>query len=543
MSEAALAAEPRAPRRLPPRPRARTWIVAGLCAGLLLGEAEVAALQLGQAALPPRLAVVLIFGSGLLVALLAGTAGAMLAVRGARATHSAMVGALLGPLLLAPALTNGVALAAGLVEHPGSAALRLVTMLLLAVAASAFGARAGERMEEAGTPLSGPIVWAGAAGLVALGEEAVARSLGARWLFALSGAVLVMVGLVTAAQAALARRGSPPWSWRALTTLLGALGVAVAFAPRALPWLLLGPDLPALAKGPPHVVLLRLGSAGDAGAAGGPGTAAGYRPNASLLATEAIAYERVEGAGAWALLEAGGAAPASVLAWLTAHGYATAALLRDPAAPAPPGAGEVDARPGAAGLLEGPGSRTAAGGLLLAAGPAAARALGLGAQQRSADELTTDALTWLLRWRTTRSGVPFFLAIDYAPDLAAEEDAERLDAQLGRLLARLADLELDRDTCVLVERAGQAAPADTGARRAELLFRPPPRAESMPRGVRVREPVAAAEIARALLLLPQVEGGSALPLPGIEAGGAGEPWLRGGGEAGGAGGGAPGARP
>ena len=245
-------------RILPPRPRRRDWAAAGLCAGLLLGLAEWALLWAAGLPLPPRLAFFLFVATALLVAIPATLSGVILQRVGVSLSHSAVVGALVGPLLVAPVLGTFVASVARS-ESAGTAGWAITAAGLLAIVGAAVaGALAGrtfDRLEDGGLAMSGPVVFGLAAALLAIGEAVSAGDAGARSLLPAALLLLGVAVLATVAVRITARRGSVPWPWgRTLALLLGVAAVA-PFAPRALPWLLYqGYDRPAQV-GPASVLL------------------------------------------------------------------------------------------------------------------------------------------------------------------------------------------------------------------------------------------------------------------------------------------------
>ena len=75
--------------------------MAGACAGLLLGFAELAVAFVEGTVFPTALTALLLAATALLVSTLSGGLGALLRSAGLRLSYSQLVGAVLGPLGLA----------------------------------------------------------------------------------------------------------------------------------------------------------------------------------------------------------------------------------------------------------------------------------------------------------------------------------------------------------------------------------------------------------------------------------------------------------
>jgi len=164
-----------------------------------------------------------------------------------------------------------------------------------------------------------------------------------------------------------------------------------------------------------------------------------------------------------------------VVPQLSYSGYATAAILPGDDAPAELATTELDARPGARVLLEGPLAWLGAAPLLTGSARPLLRWLGLDTDARGADRLAERAKAWLLDWRMQRSGVPFFLFVDFrnaAMPPRGKSLLERSDARLGELLEHLRTLEVDESTLVVVLIDGEST-ARSGGRISRVVVRPP----------------------------------------------------------------------
>lgn len=488
-------------RVLPPRPRLRDFVFGGAACGLLLAAAETTLLWLADEALPPQLAALAIGAEALSGAALATLLGVALRALGRRPAHSVLAGALMAPLLALPALA---AFAAGLAPAAGLAAL------LLALVAGTLAARTGGRLEQAGIALSAPLLLAPAAALVALAEGG-RRGLGALpagalapWILGAAAALALSHGLSLLGP----RQRAAPAGWGATVASSTLFAAVAASLPLLVPFVLLDP-----ASGPPSpdapasAVLLDLGTAPS-----GPPRDAGLDATRLVaLASAGVRYDAViprrpEDGVAAALLTADGE---PVLAALAARGYATAAVARVPSRVADLGAGEVDARPGAAGRLSAVAGRMVGAALLRALPPSFAAALGIDAPLRSDQELAQDAARWLAHWRATRSRVPFFLVVDFSDGAAPPPDAA-----LGSLVDPLRELDAG-SSALLLAGARDERLAPMGGFR--LLAIPPIAASAAPRGVRVLGGIEANAFTEVLRALPdgQAQAPFALPAAGL----------------------------
>ena len=504
---------------LPPLPRLRDWWIAGACAGLLLGLAELAVAFVDGTVFPTPLRVVLLAVSALLVSALSGGLGALFRGVGLRLSYSQLVGAVLGPLGLAvlmrpvwawiaiggaPDEAEGLQLGAG-----------VIAILLAAVGA----ARIGERGERTGTAASGPVVWGGAALLLAFTSRLAAGGS----LYTLPNVATLAVAVVVFAVAGVLclqiarRRGmrSRAPFVRSLTLTSLAAG-ALCFAPGALPWLLYDEELAAVASGPPNILVALIGTGGDVRIPGSGRVGTGAEaPNLGLLAWNGIAYAHlaqdwVPGAAATLSLADGTTLPER----LEFSGYSVGAIHRSPelARDMELRIEDLDARPGAARALRESGEWLSAAPLLLGPGSAALDAAGLNHTERSTHEVAASTMSWLLNWRTRRSASPFFLLVDLRRG-DGEPDLEQADSALASILEHLNKLEAEANTLVLVtleDRRGVAA----GRKRAAVV-RPPLHWTLPGPGTRATGEISARDIAVALQKISESDGTKPLPFPGV----------------------------
>jgi len=498
---------------LPPRPRLSGWLAGGASAGLLLAGAELALAAAEGAPLVPSLALAILGFEAALVALLAGALALALRAAGVRASHSLLVGSVVAPQGLVAALAPAWGWWGSGPDPTPLELARLLGAALLAGGAAAALARLGERVERSGAPLSGPLVWAGAALVLALAARAWPGPAPAElWSrAALAGALLAAPGAALAAWAWARRRGARPQRpfAHSLAGLAALAGLALA-APRAFPWLLYDEGLPALDDAaPPNILFAALSGAGSP--RGGPRPAAGVAsepPSIELLAWDGVVYDELRGdAGRGAAAPVTLADGTALAVRLDALGFATASIHADPAAPLELGASQRDARPGALRGLERSAPWLPA--LPFLRGPAApllAR-LGLDAERRGPEEIAAEALRWLVDWRTRRAPNPFFLALDFrdpqgGPGLAGADRA------LGAILGELVELEVAERTLVILVQE-RPAPA-----RLRVVLRPPPLWPLPAREERRVRGLAASDLAEALLRLSRARetaGPSALP--------------------------------
>ncbi len=498
-------------RLLPALPRARDWHAAGVCAGLLLGLAELFSLERWAPSLSPRAALCFLSAAVVAVSLPTSLFALGLTAPERRLQHSELVGGMLGPLLFAPSL--------GLLfqwfAHGSSFPPVLVLLFSAGLSAVAgMGAsRIGGRLEQSGCWLSGPIVWGLVAWLIAGAEEFLQR--GRLLPFFATSSALAAAGIVyTAWLRQRVRRETlrPPWPWSRTLAVLTLIAVAWIFRERALPWLLLDRELTPTPAAPGNVLLLAF----DPGTlaplfpaispANGAASHSAESISLSLLATDSVRYAHVEldaisvSSPVAALLTLPNQGP--LLEELAFRGFATAAFLANPKALPPEGAEKSDRRPGTYALLSQHARYTAGGGFLLGIGPRMFQKLSLGFETRSPDLLSTDAQDWLFRWRTRRAHVPFFLIVDYMGTSSASRDSE-LAAQVERWLRQLDNLGLSENTLLLVaapRRTDKKLPTSAAKAELQLVARLPYAAESRARGERKEKPVAASRFAEAVAL-------------------------------------------
>jgi hypothetical protein len=376
----------------------------------------------------------------LIASLLAGVIGIGAWAMAARPSHSALVGALVAVLLwtafsapLWTAWRDGPP-SAGVVGlfGIGSAVIAGIGVAL---------ARFADRAERAGVPASAPLAWAATALLLAGGGR-LAYDGPARAPGSLAG--LVFAGAVLAATAAVSvriirRRGSGARiGFGPLLVRSAGLAGCVAYAPLIATWLLFDRDLASIAPGPPNILALAIDRS--------------PQDEHSLGAIESLASigQRYElpraGDGDPQRWLSTGAGATPVGATLRASGYATAAILRDRRFAAGTGVADVDARPGGLGQIDGPASWMSAAPVLAGPGAPLLTLLELGGETRVPSRLAADARSWLERWRTTRSGSPFFLLVDFR---GPPSSSEAIDASIGALLDALDRLGAGPRTLVI----------------------------------------------------------------------------------------------
>ncbi len=440
------------PRILPPPPRRRDWWLAGVTAGALLGAAELVLVAWIGPAPPERLALALGAGSALLVALPCLVLGVLLRLARRRPPHAALVGCVLGAMLAAPVL-------GGLLATGTASDARSWLALAFAVGAGGVAARLGANLEAGGLPLPGISVLAIAALLVAAGETAsrLAAIATPRGL-ALAGVLAIAIAL---AGTRLALRGVRHRTVSPARWTLGALGalsllVAAAFASRVLPWLVSDGTLPAIAAGPPNLLLVDLGTVrADEPAPVG----------IELLASEGVPYT-LEASGERGASESIGAG--DLLEALAGRGYAAGAILRDPDRAGTVPVLHRDVRPGAALWLAQFGHHVSAGPVFRVLPSRALERVGLGGRVRAPGEIASDARGWLVRWRMDQSHSPFALLIDFS-------DSRRAHAEDGADLATVSIRNLLRDLGVDTRTLVFAAVVrrDPNGARVEAALSPP----------------------------------------------------------------------
>jgi hypothetical protein len=441
--------------------------------------------------------------AGLLLGL-GGAIGILVARR--RLDRSSLVGLLLGPLVALPVLPALVAPTASLGEGLRRAALG-AALLFLGASVSLAARRVGHRLEAAGLPVPGPFVFGAVGFVVALAERGFGEARGGRTLLAAGLLGALFAAFAAGSAVFFAQRESPsPWPWRRSAFAALLLAAALALWPRLLPWLELDADLKSLPAAPRSLLVLSLGRwPADAPE---PFTPRSHLPALSALASGGIAYAHVsvepESPGASLVTLPG---DGSVARTLAERGFATAAVLADPLVRAPRGFRDVDVRPGPRGLLERHAPRSAGGGLVRALGDPLLARLGFDHVLRRPSEQTGDALRWLLDWRANRSAVPFLLYVDYAVK-GESVSPESIDREIARFADRLAELDLDDRTSLLVLAEPEAG--EPGEARALLRV---PGAAAGER--RIDAPVSAGELARLLLEIGHDAEPSALALPGL----------------------------
>jgi hypothetical protein len=417
-------------------------------AGTVLGSLEVALLGLEAPPAAPALAGALVLGAALVVSALAGVLGLAL---GRRPTpHGEMVGALLGPLVLAPGL--GASLEVARVSARAGA-LAAVVSIAAAFASALLASRLGRRLERAGIAVAGPRVWAACALLVAASGRAgsIGRPQGPALLVAalLLAAVLLALGTLTRG------RFSPPGPGTWPRRLAGAalLACAVGLGPEILPWLLTEPSQASALQGAPRSLLIAVWRLPGPLAAE---RAAAESSTAALLAAQGRVFRTLAPEDGPASPQAGlrSAEGNPVLAVLGARGYETAAILRRPDAP-DAGAAVRDQRPGVGAYLAGPARQTTAGPLLRVLGPRRLGGLDLGAAFRDPGDATRAARRWLVAGGAA-AGRPFGLLVDYRGDVPLS--AERLDHELGDLLDLIGEVGALPATTILLLLEDEVGP-------------------------------------------------------------------------------------
>jgi hypothetical protein len=253
-----------------------------------------------------------------------------------------------------------------------------------------------------------------------------------------------------------------------------------------LPWVFYDREAPEIGIGPPNFLIAFLPNSNGSGSShpSGPQVVA---TTLERLAFEGSTYEILSEtfeAGARALLT--DARAAAVVPQLSAAGYATAAILPGGDTPPELAAAEVDARPGARGMLEGRLAWLGAAPLLTGPALPLLRVLGLDTQMRDADRLAELAKAWLLDWRMERAGAPFSLLVDFrnaAPPPHGNSLLERSDARLGDILEHLRMLGVEDSTLVLVLSAN-GAQAGLRMRSSRAVVRAPTSWPQRPRSDR-----------------------------------------------------------
>ncbi len=489
---------------LPPRPAVRDWPLAGACAGLLLGLAELA-LAAPTGSPPPLLALLTLTGPALALAGASFAVGYVLRLLRVRASYSALVAWVAGLIALATLAPLGLPHSSGS-RLFGLAAFGLAGVAVTGVAFAA--ARIADRSERAGTPANAILCWGVTALLVAAGERAWLGPgpTGATLYVLLAGLSLAGAAAACAAFLLARRRGTsrPRATFGRILIALVAASAAAAGAPWALPWLLTERDLPAPGNAPANILIVALGSASRT-SAGTESHAASWFGSWTGIRYEPLVPEPAHALEALLTLPDG----APLVPALAADGYVTAAIRTDAAVTHDSGARQVDDRPGARAQLEGELRWLAAAPWL--AGPArcALGRLGLGGDVRTPEQLSSDARGWLLRQRASAN--PFFLLVDFRHRESADAAApEREDDAVATLLDQLDQVGLGERTLVVLARTG-------GAREPPLrvVVRPPlawPQSAGDSSSLR---PVQASELGATLRKIARGDGKTPVAFPGV----------------------------
>lgn len=488
---------------LPPRPSLRDWPLAGACAGLLLGLAEL--LLAAPTRPPPRLALLGVASLALALALGGLLLGVALQALRRRPSYSALVAWVAGLIPLAAAAP--LALPRGDVFGPVS--LGLLGIASLAALGTAFAAaRLADRSERSGTPASAILWWGATALLVAAGERVWLGPgpMGATQSVLLAGVWLAGAAAACAIYLLARRRGAsrPRAPFGRIVLALVAVGMAAAGAPWALPWLLAERDLPAPGNAPANILIVALGSASRAA----PGSES--QAEVPFGSWPGIHYEPLvpEPADALeSLLTLPDGAP--LVPALAADGYATALIRTEAAAAHDFGARQVDAQPGARAQLEGELRWLAAAPWLAGPGRSALRRLGLGGDVRTPEQLSSDARGWLLR--RVASASPFFLLVDFRRRESADAAApEHEDDAVTALLDHLDQVGLSQRTLVLLVRTG-------GSREPPLrvVVRPPLAWPGSAGDSTAVHPVQASELGATLRKIARGDGKTPVAFPGV----------------------------
>jgi hypothetical protein len=301
-----------------------------------------------------------------------------------------------------------------------------------------------------------------------------------------------------------------------LLLLLGVTSIGAAAAPTLLPWIFYDRDAPEIGIGPANFLIAVLPDPNQSGLSRSNEPPA-VTPTLERLVVEGSSYEilsETPKAAARALLT--DTREAAVVPQLSDAGYATAAILPGGEAPPELAAAEVDARPGARRLLEGPLAWLGAAPILIGPALPLLRALGLDTETRDADRIAERAKAWLLDWRMERSAAPFFLFVDFrnaAPPRSAESPLERSDARLGDILEHLRILGVENSTLVVVLSEG-SSPAGLRARPSHAVLRAP-RSWPRPAWSIEKGPVSGGQLGDFLIEVSQSDGEFSVALPNL----------------------------
>jgi hypothetical protein len=487
---------------LPPRPALRDWPLAGACAGLLLGLAELA--LAAPDALSAPLALLAVSSLALVVAAMAALLGLVLHDLAARPSYSALVAWVAGLIGLAAAIPLALPnedrsdwLAVGVLLCAGLALL----------GAAGVAARIADRSERSGIPANALWIWGAIALVVATGERAClgAPVFGIAPLALLGALTLAAAGIASVAFSVARGRASsrPRGSFARLLGGLSLLALAAAFLPQALPWLLADREGPVQAGTPAHILILAVGpsAAASASAARGLGALDGW----SGIRYEPLVPESARALEALLTLPDG----ADLVPMLAADGYATAAILADAGLLQSIAAREIDAQPSGRARLEHELRWLAAAPWLVGPGRPALDRLGLGGDVRSPAQLASDARDWLLR--RAASPTPFFLLVDFRRSGEFDPaESTREEEAAASLLNHLDEVGLSEKTVVLLARTGGEHEPPL-----RVVVRPP---LAWLRGAGepvVARPVQASELGATLRQIARSDGVTPIEFPGV----------------------------
>jgi hypothetical protein len=439
----------------------------------------------------------IIIANALLVGIPSSLIGLALRASGKRISHSGMIGATVGPLL-------GAAIAGMFWQHAASpstsSALALsgvATVSLLAVVAALAAMRLGDSLELGAQSLSGPFVWFTVALSVASAERILwSQTDTAIATICLVGILLLASAISMATFERIRKHGSrPPRSFPRIFSMLVLGSIAMAFLPRAIPWVPSYEELPVFdEQGPPNILVVALGSAPDS---------AGISSKSSLmlLAFAGVSYEHVQPNGPSGVRELlRTPAGASVASQLAAKGYAAAAILRDLERVPELYGVEIDSAPGAPRLLVESFGWMASSPLLAGPGKPLLVALGLGANYRTPAQIAATARRWLTSWMMRSARSPFFLYVDFGLTDGPDRPGA-VEAGLIELLEQLEQLNVDHRTAIVVASDPHArVSADSGLHAPfTAVLRPAADWPQSARGVRVHRKIYSRELGAALL--------------------------------------------
>jgi hypothetical protein len=491
---------------IPPRPQFGGWVLSGASAGAVLGLVELAFVFLGGHSPPPTLSMLVIAAEVLAVAVGAGLLGWVLLACAKPPSHSYMVGALVGPLLATSIAGIACSRAIGGDAPSALEVSGLMAALSLAVAAALTAARIGDRLERSGATVSGPLVWLAAALPLACAERVFQTNTDHDLAIAALGGVLVaaIASIAGALEWTLKRSSRPRMAHSRVFTLLIAGAIAAAFAPRALPWVLVDRDMPPVTDCPSNILVVALDSVDPASAV-----------NAELasLTWPAVTYDALDPQdlpGVRSVLTTPDGS--RVVSELVADGYAAGAMLAaDSVIPELEGA-QLDTTPGPGGLLAGPLRWTAGAGLLTGPGDPLLRVMAFDAAHRSPDQIAIAATRWLFSWRVRRAPSPFFLFVDLR--VGRRGRADTAERGLGVLMNQLDQLGvLDRTTVLAVREVPPRSSAALSAPMLRAVLRPPLSRPDLPLGVHGAGWTRGTDLGNALLQIGRADCKSKLAPP------------------------------